>query len=203
MSFIGNEVLSTGPHRVHLHLLQYKTQDQTTTKKAIKWHMPNFAYAWARKSNEIRFHESINSANHKTHKAEINRLRPERPASENCGCRVSIRHSADLPPVPFIPSVSSFVVVEVTHTVCEIMSNYAWKERFSVVIFVLIYAGPCLEAKLKVKVGFMAPYANEYLEPIIGWSSSAGAIPIALDLINKEHLLDNVEWRLVTFIQYL
>uniref|UniRef100_A0A914V5H4 Guanylate cyclase n=1 Tax=Plectus sambesii TaxID=2011161 RepID=A0A914V5H4_9BILA len=43
------------------------------------------------------------------------------------------------------------------------------------------------------------PWYNPDLKPLIGFSTSAAAITIALDRINAEHLLDQVEWQFVYY----
>uniref|UniRef100_A0A914UU88 Guanylate cyclase n=1 Tax=Plectus sambesii TaxID=2011161 RepID=A0A914UU88_9BILA len=50
------------------------------------------------------------------------------------------------------------------------------------------------EGRQKITVGMLMVNEDEYLQPVLGFSTTASAVTIALDRINKEHLLDDVDW---------
>ena len=52
-------------------------------------------------------------------------------------------------------------------------------------------------APYEIRVGLMFPKDIPLLEDKIGFASSAGAIPIALDRIQREGLLPGAQWRWV------
>ena len=43
-------------------------------------------------------------------------------------------------------------------------------------------------------VGMMLPKDNPLLKPTVGFGTSAGAITLAIQRINQEHLLDGANW---------
>lgn len=50
------------------------------------------------------------------------------------------------------------------------------------------------EGRQKITVGMLMVHDDDYLQPMMGFSTTASAVMIALDRINQEHLLDNVDW---------
>ncbi len=47
---------------------------------------------------------------------------------------------------------------------------------------------------MEIKIGLMIPKDNAILKPTIGYGTSAGAITLAMEKIDEEHLLDNVNF---------
>ncbi len=62
----------------------------------------------------------------------------------------------------------------------------------AVVIFALSVRGE--GERVAVKVGLLLPKENPYLLQKMGYATSAAAVSIALDRVNQEKLLPQVDW---------
>lgn len=49
--------------------------------------------------------------------------------------------------------------------------------------------------RLTIKVGFLMVKNDPFLRAMLGYSTTASAVEIALRRINKERLLDQVDWK--------
>jgi hypothetical protein len=53
------------------------------------------------------------------------------------------------------------------------------------------------EARQTITVGMLMVNDSSYLQPLVGYTTTASAVMIAVNRINQEHLLDNVDWQYV------
>ncbi len=63
-------------------------------------------------------------------------------------------------------------------------------------LLLLLFSMTCIQANMiKIKIGLFFPFNSTTFQPLMGYNISAGAINLALNQIQQEQLIPNVNFR--------
>lgn len=63
-----------------------------------------------------------------------------------------------------------------------------------VIFLTVTVANAATTPRITIRVGMLMPETVDDLTQLIGFTTSAAAVSMAIDRINEEHLLDQVDW---------